>query len=237
MAGRPSLTSVPNGPRRTEGCILAAYSGRAAAGDDRPAIERETSVQARVCCPSSWATPPGSRGFVSDELEKLYQSTYTAVVRFLYRKVWDAERAEDLAQEVFVRALAHRPDKPRAWVFAVAANLARDEARAAVRRKRHLTLLKGDPIAQPTVSLSADDAVEHDEKMASVQEALSTLTPRDREILLLWDAGLSYPEIAAQTGLAVGAVGTTLARARRRLVDAHDRQQNRTRLGDNAAHS
>ena len=59
----------------------------------------------------------------------------------------------------------------------------------------------------------------------SVQEALNTLTPRDREILLLWDAGLSYPEIAAQTGLAVGAVGTTLARARRRLVDAHDRQQ------------
>ena len=150
---------------------------------------------------------------MSDELEKLYQSTYTAVVRFLYRKVWDAERAEDLAQEVFVRALAHRPDKPRAWVFAVAANLARDEARAAVRRKRHLTLLKGDPIAQPTVSPAADDTVEHDEQMASVQEALNTLTPRDREILLLWDAGLSYPEIAGQTGLAVGAVGTTLARA------------------------
>ena len=76
-----------------------------------------------------------------DELEQLYQTTYTAVVRFLYRKVWDAERAEDLAQEVFVRALSHRPEKPRAWVFAVAANLARDEARAAIRRKRHLTLL------------------------------------------------------------------------------------------------
>ena len=116
-----------------------------------------------------------------------------------------------------------------------AANLARDEARAAVRRKRHLTLLKGDPIAQPTVTPSADDAVEHDEQMASVQEALNTLTARDREILLLWDAGLSYPEIAAQTGLAVGAVGTTLARARRRLVDAHERQQQPTR--DNAAHS
>ena len=56
-----------------------------------------------------------------------------------------------------------------------------------------------------------------------------------RLFALLWDAGLSYPEIAAQTGLAVGAVGTTLARARRRLVDAHDRQQKPTR--DNAAHS
>lgn len=172
---------------------------------------------------------------MTDELEQLYQSTYTAVVRFLYRKVWDAERAEDLAQEVFVRALAHRPEKPRAWVFAVAANLARDEARAAVRRKRHLTLLKGDPIAQPAMAPAADDSVEHDEQVASVQEALNTLTPRDREILLLWDAGLSYPEIAAQTGLAVGAVGTTLARARRRLVEAHDRQQSNT--GTDAAHS
>ena len=167
-----------------------------------------------------------------DELEQLYQTTYTAVVRFLYRKVWDAERAEDLAQEVFVRALAHRPEKPRAWVFAVAANLARDEARAAVRRKRHLTLLKGDPVSQPTIEPAPDTLVEHDERMAAVHEALNTLT---REILLLWDAGLSYPEIAVQTGLAVGAVGTTLARARRRLVEAHDRQH--ARKGDHAAHS
>jgi len=170
---------------------------------------------------------------VIDDFEALYESTYTAVVRFLYRKVWDPERAEDLAQEVFVRALSHSPEKPRAWLFAVAANLARDEARAAVRRKRHLTLLKGDPIAQPTYEPSAEEQVEHDDEMSRVQNALDTLTPRDREILLLWDAGLSYPEIAAQTGLAVGAVGTTLARARKRLVAAHDRQQAR----DHAAHS
>ncbi len=173
---------------------------------------------------------------VNDEFEILYQSTYTAVVRFLYRKVWDAERAEDLAQEVFVRALTHRPEKPRAWLFAVAANLARDEARAAVRRKRHLTLLKGDPIAQPTFEPSAEDLVERGEEIASVHGALDTLTPRDREILLLWDAGLSYPEIAAQTGLAMGAVGTTLARARKRLVAAHERQHTQ-HTRNHAAHS
>jgi DNA-directed RNA polymerase specialized sigma24 family protein len=51
---------------------------------------------------------------------------------------------------------------------------------------------------------------------------LEQLTPRDREALLLWDAGLSYDEIAAHTGLARGAVGTTLARARRRLIEAYD---------------
>ena len=83
------------------------------------------------------------------DLECLYRTTYDAVVRFLYRKVWDADRAEDLAQEVFMRALAHQPEKPRSWVFAVAANIARDEARAAIRRRKHLVLLTHEPIAAP----------------------------------------------------------------------------------------
>lgn len=171
---------------------------------------------------------------MSDDLEQLYRTTYTAVVRFLYRKLWDAERAEELAQEVFIRALTHRPDKPRAWLFTVAANLARDEVRTAVRRRRHLTLLKADPDVAPSATASADDLVEREEQMASVRSALELLSPRDREILLLWDGGLSYPEIAAQTGLAIGAVGTTLARARRRLIEAYEGHD---RTAHHATHS
>ena len=170
---------------------------------------------------------------MAEDLEQLYRTTYAAVVRFLYRKVWDADRAHDLAQEVFIRAMAHQPDKPRAWIFAVAANLARDEARAAIRRRRHLTLLTNDPGGRPSTGHSPQETLELEERDGQVERALASLTPRDREVLLLWDAGLSYPEIAQQVGLAVGAVGTTLARARRRLVDAYD-HQNRT---DHAAHS
>ena len=153
-----------------------------------------------------------------DELADVYRTTYPALVRFLYRKVWDVERAQDLAQEAFVRALAHRPENPRGWLFVVAANLARDEARRAARERRHLTLLAAEPRDERP---APEDVLDDEARRRRVREALERLTPRDREVLLLWDAGMSYDEIAAQTGLARTAVGTTLARARRRLVDGY----------------
>lgn len=150
----------------------------------------------------------------------VYRATYRDVVRYLHRKVWDAERAQDLAQESFVRALDAQPDDPRAWVFRIAANLAKDEARLVIRRKRHLALLKGEaetraPAPDPHASL------ERGEREARVRAALDALSERDREALLLWDAGCDYEEIARQTGLSRGAIGTTLARARRRLAEAY----------------
>jgi RNA polymerase sigma-70 factor (ECF subfamily) len=154
-----------------------------------------------------------------NDLADVYRTTYRALVRFLYRKVWDAERAEDLAQEAFARALVHKPTNARGWLFIVAANMARDEARRAARERRHLTLLTAE--SRETVPPS-DEALHAENEWAQVRTALERLTPRDREALLLWDSGLSYDEIAAQTGLALGAVGTTLARARRRLVEAYE---------------
>ncbi len=155
----------------------------------------------------------------------VYHATYGDLVRFLYRKVWDADQAQDLAQEAFVRALDHDLDNPRAWLFTVAANLARDEARTAVRRKKHLALLTSEPAAAaPRVANPGAD-VEVADAVSAVRRALEHLSDRDREALLLWDAGFDYREIAAHTGLAVGAIGTTLARARKRLVEAYQREE------------
>ena len=170
---------------------------------------------------------------MSADWAAVYQSTFSDLVRYLYRKVWDAERAQDLAQEVFVRVLDQERrggdrvvENPRALVFTVAANLARDEARTVIRRRKHLALLKSDREADrnepdPVEELNAEA------QRRAAQEALGQLSERDREVLLLWDAGMSYEEIAVQTGLAAGAIGTTLSRARRRLVTQYQAMEER----------
>ena len=161
---------------------------------------------------------------MSVDWSEVYRATFPGLVRFLSRKVWDPERARDLAQEAFVRALRERPERPRAWLFQVAANLARDEARTAIRRREHLAVIQGgrsEAAAGPDPLEQAADQ----ERRRRLRSALEKLGERDREILLLWDAGLDYREIADRTGLAVGAVGTTLARARKRLVAAFETEE------------
>ncbi len=169
--------------------------------------------------------PEGTAEVVSVDWAELYEVTYADLVRFLHRKVWDVERARDLAQEVFVRALDQSPDNPRAWLFTVAANLARDEARTEIRRKKHLTLIRNE--SEEVESANPGAELEAKERVLAVRTALESLRDRDRDVLLLWDAGLSYADIAAQTGLAPGAIGTTLSRARRRLVEAYEELEER----------
>lgn len=152
----------------------------------------------------------------------VYQRCYGPLVRFLHRQVWDEERAHDLAQEAFARSLPHEPENPRAWVFRIATNLARDEARLVVRRKKHLALLRVEAEEVERVIPTPADQLERRDREDLVRRALDSLSERDREVLLLWDAGLDYAEIAAHTGLAIGAIGTTLTRARKRLVASYE---------------
>jgi RNA polymerase sigma-70 factor (ECF subfamily) len=155
---------------------------------------------------------------MTDFLTEMYLQYHDSLVRVLYRRTGDRERAEELTQEVFARAVAAPPRNPRPWLFAVALNLVREDGRKATRQGRRLELYKAE---MPQETSSPDEDLIHDEKVRGVRQALATLTERDREVLLLQAEGFSYDEIAETTGLAKGAIGTTLARARRRLVEAY----------------
>jgi RNA polymerase sigma-70 factor (ECF subfamily) len=151
------------------------------------------------------------------DLTQLFEQYYGSLVRMLYRRTGDRDRAEDLAQETFARAVAAPPNNPRPWLFAVALNLVREDGRRALRQGRRLELLRAD---QPRAQGPEED-FDRNERSAAVRSALATLNERDREALLLKAEGFDYEEIAATLGLSKGAVGTTLARARRRLVEAY----------------
>ena len=156
---------------------------------------------------------------MTEFLADLFTQYHASLVRVLYRRTGDRERAEDIAQEVFARAAVGAPIRnPRPWLFAVALNLVREEGRTTTRRGRLLELYKEE---RPQLAPAPDEELERSEKAERVRAALDTLTARDKEALLLQAEGFSYDEIASALGLARGAIGTTLARARKRLVESY----------------
>jgi RNA polymerase sigma-70 factor, ECF subfamily len=155
------------------------------------------------------------------DIGELFQLYHASLVRMIYRRTGDRDRAEDLAQETFARALDAPPTNPRPWLFAVALNLVREDGRRSVRQGRRLQLLRAE---SPDSAPGPDAQFERGEARDAVRRALATLTERDREALLLKAEGFNYEEIAATLGLSRGAIGTTLARARRRLLEAYRTQ-------------
>lgn len=168
-----------------------------------------------------------------DNLERLFREFHGPIVRYLARRLGDRDLAEELAQETFVRAMKHGPvSRERAWLFTVATNLVRDEARRGARERRRLSLLKSEIDAagmpEPDV-LAAERTADALREQALARRAVDALAERDRMALLLREEGLDYHEIAATLGLSVGSVGTTLSRARRRLVEVYETLQRESR--------
>jgi RNA polymerase sigma-70 factor, ECF subfamily len=158
------------------------------------------------------------------DVERLFHSYHAPLVRYLTRRLGDADWAEEVAQETFLRALRQETIlNERAWLFAVATNLVRDEARKDARRRRHLALLaeqERESASEPEVT-----TLERAQEAALARRAVDSLAERDRLALLMREEGLDYNEIAEALDLSVGSVGTTLARARRRLADTYDAMQ------------
>jgi len=119
-----------------------------------------------------------------------------AVLRYLVRLVGDEDRAADLLQDTFVRALAaldpNAPsDNPSAWLYRIATNLTYD----ALRRQRRWQWL---PLRDDQHVASFEGSVATAE---SVRRCLARLKSKEAEAMLLYEhAGLSCAEIAAQRG-------------------------------------
>jgi RNA polymerase sigma-70 factor (ECF subfamily) len=160
-----------------------------------------------------------------NDVDRLFREYHQPLVRYLTRRLGDRDWAEEVAQETFLRAVKQETIvSERSWLFAVATNLVRDEARKDIRRRRRLELLREQARADEVVEPEPLN-IERAEEAAFARKALDMLTERDREALLMREEGLDYTEIAGALELSVASVGTTLARARRRLVEAYESLQ------------
>lgn len=154
------------------------------------------------------------------DFDGLFQTLYPSLYRYLHRLTGDADAAEDIAQEAFVRLLRQSLPDPevRPWLFTVATNLVRDRARKSERRHRLLT--NAPALSRPAAL--PDEDLERTERILSVRRVLEQLSERDRQLLLMREEGFKYEEIAQVVGVAPASVGTLIARALRRFVDAYN---------------
>lgn len=156
------------------------------------------------------------------EIERLFREFHGPVVRYLTRQLQDADLAEELAQETFVRASRQEQlSNARAWLFAVATNLVRDAIRRETRQRRRLMELHAEGVhadRAPDAADAEEVSPEERRQAALAREALYDIPERDRAALFMSQEGLNYQEIAAALGLSVQSVGTTLTRARKKVV-------------------
>jgi RNA polymerase sigma factor (sigma-70 family) len=147
-------------------------------------------------------------------LEAIYRAEEPALRRRLRRMTGDAETAEDICQEAFLRAWARAPrDAPApvlaAWLRRTATNLALDELRRRARR--------------PAARLDELAAAAPDGDAA--REALAALPVADRAVLALrFAAGLTLRELGGLLGISEDAARKRVGRARARLRLALDAQ-------------
>lgn len=140
---------------------------------------------------------------------------------FASHQLGDPAEAEDIAQEVFLRAWSHagRYDPARGavstWIWRIAANLCTDrKRRRAVRRFLGLETLPETALPAAEAP-GAERVVAGRQRLDRLRAALAALPDRQRQAILMRTAGdLATAEIAATMGLSPGAVEQLLVRAR-----------------------
>ena len=164
-----------------------------------------------------------------EELVRRYQGRLITVVKKLVQK---PDLAEDLVQEVFLRVFRSRKTyepvaKFSTWLFTIANNVARNSLRSLARR-REIYISPGRdrvPAPAPPSQIAQDDSgimptrlLDRTERVEMVQQAILSLSERQRVALLLSRfEGMSYNEIGDTMELSSQAVKSLLTRARSNL--------------------
>jgi RNA polymerase sigma factor (sigma-70 family) len=146
-----------------------------------------------------------------EEFIWLFRREYTAIVWSANLVLHDYARAEEVAQDAFVRLLENwrkvsRYDRPGAWVRRVAIRLA---TRAAKRESRLVDLDKAWPVADDAKPLDLD-----------LIAAIRQLPPRQRAVVALhYIDDLPVNQAAAIIGCSVSTASVHLHRARAKLAE------------------
>jgi RNA polymerase sigma-70 factor (ECF subfamily) len=142
----------------------------------------------------------------------MFERHHLAIYRYLLRMIGSRERAEELTQDVFLRAIKaangyEERSSERAWLFRIARNLRLDDAR---HTQRTPSLLPVD-VAEP--SAPAQQALR-----LSLLQALAMLPDDEREAFVLAEVvGLSYAEAADTCATTTAAIRSRVYRARVQL--------------------
>ena len=160
-------------------------------------------------------------GAADGAFRELYRRHHAAVRGFLVRLLRDAEAAEDVLQETFLRVhlnrARHDPAQPfRPWLFSIARNLALNTLRARRRPGR---------AASDAAAAAAGDSVPHTaarrEERDAAREALDTLPDEMRALLIQRHGlGMTLDELASSWELNERTIRTRLQAAVSELTRA-----------------
>jgi RNA polymerase sigma-70 factor (ECF subfamily) len=155
--------------------------------------------------------------------EQLYRDNVGRVYALCYRMAGTADLAEELAQDVFVRAWqklgSFRGESAfSSWLHPLTVNVALSERRS--RRRRVARVMTTDDLTafeRPGTPTRSDGP----ESGFDLERALATLPPGARAVFVLHDVeGYKHAEIARLTGVATGTSKAQLHRARKLLREA-----------------
>ena len=153
---------------------------------------------------------------VMHDYEEIYHIYYPRVCRQLTYMLGSRTKAEDIAQEAFLKLYRMPPQEVGnigGWLSKVASNIALNYIRSEKSRRR-----REETVTDQAVEIeSPEDIILRNEDVLVTRKILAAMDDRSRTCLIMKHSGFSYAEIAESTGLKVTSVGTIIARSHARF--------------------